>query len=182
MNFAQLFAQLNDDLTRYLRRLSRSSTAAEDIAQQVWLRLLDAHARGAALPVDQGEFRAVLFTAARNAYIDTYKRAHFEARTLKLPPADLDRAMAGTGADPGPEQALEAAGMARLLCSAVERLPEQQRQTIRMWQQGLDVETMAERSNAPRDTVLSRKKYAFAKLRVWLEGAGLTAQLACGGG
>jgi hypothetical protein len=40
---------------------------------------------------------------------------------------------------------------------------------------------MARRSNAPRDTVLSRKKYAFAKLRVWLEGVGLTAELACGG-
>jgi len=181
MDFAQRFAQLNGDLIRYLKRLSRSSTVAEDIAQQVWLRLLDAHARGAALPNDPGEFRAVLFTAARNAYIDTYKRGHFEAHTSKLPPADLDRAIASVSADPGPELAVDAAGTARLLGNAVERLPEQQRETIRMWQQGLDVETMARRSNAPRDTVLSRKKYAFAKLRTWLEGAGLTAELACGG-
>ncbi|HEY1284033.1 MAG TPA: sigma-70 family RNA polymerase sigma factor [Steroidobacteraceae bacterium] len=181
MNFAQLFAQLNGDLTRYLKRLSRSSTIAEDIAQQAWLRMLDANARGVALPADKGEFRAVLFTAARNVYIDSYKRAHFEAHTTKLPHADLDRAIAGVSADPGPEPALAAAGAAELLGHAVERLPEQQRETIRMWSQGLDVETMARRSNAPRDTVLSRKKYAFAKLRVWLEGVGLTAELACGG-
>lgn len=181
MNFAQLFTQLNGDLTRYLKRLSRSSSIAEDVAQHVWLRLLDAHARGVALPADESEFRAVLFTTARNAYIDTYKRGHFEAHTAKLAPADLDRAIAGVSAEPGPEQALAAAGAVQLLTLAVERLPEQQRATIRMWQQGLDVETMARQSNAPRDTVLSRKKYAFAKLRVWLEGVGLTAELACGG-
>ena len=38
-----------------------------------------------------------------------------------------------------------------------------------------DIQTMARCARVPRDTLLSRKKYAFARLREYLTTAGLSA-------
>ena len=43
-----------------------------------------------------------------------------------------------------------------------------QREVVAMWCAGASIEGMARHAAAPRDTVLSRKKYAFARLRVTL--------------
>jgi DNA-directed RNA polymerase specialized sigma24 family protein len=48
---------------------------------------------------------------------------------------------------------------------AIDALPAPQREVIRMWCAGTSIESMAARAAAPRDTVLSRKKYAFARMR-----------------
>src|SRR5215470_15211459 len=91
-HFSSLFTQHNDRLLRYLQRLSGSRPVAEDVAQQAWTKLLDVAARGTALPVDEAEFRALLFTTARNTFIDSYQRQHFEVRTVRLDPGALERA------------------------------------------------------------------------------------------
>jgi DNA-directed RNA polymerase specialized sigma24 family protein len=42
---------------------------------------------------------------------------------------------------------------------------------IAFWSLGMDIEPMQQIIGAPRDTILSRKKYALAKLRARLAGA-----------
>jgi DNA-directed RNA polymerase specialized sigma24 family protein len=54
-------------------------------------------------------------------------------------------------------------------------LPGPQREAVLLWQQGHDIQTMARCARVPRDTLLSRKKYAFAHLREYLTTAGLSA-------
>ncbi|HUG72937.1 MAG TPA: hypothetical protein VMK82_05885, partial [Steroidobacteraceae bacterium] len=53
---------------------------------------------------------------------------------------------------------------------AVIELPPEQRKVIRMWAQGTSIRDMARASDAPADTVLSRKKYAMARMRGALAG------------
>jgi DNA-directed RNA polymerase specialized sigma24 family protein len=52
----------------------------------------------------------------------------------------------------------------------VDRLPAEQRKVILMWSQGASIREMASACDAPRDTVLSRKKYAVARLRNTIGG------------
>jgi DNA-directed RNA polymerase specialized sigma24 family protein len=53
----------------------------------------------------------------------------------------------------------------------VDRLPAEQRKVSLMWSQGASIREMAAACHAPRDTVLSRKKYAVARLRGTIGGA-----------
>jgi RNA polymerase sigma factor (sigma-70 family) len=167
-HFGSLFMHHNERLMRYLQRLSGSRPVAEDVAQQAWIKLLDVSARGVALPVDEMEFRALLFTTARNTFIDSYRRQHFEVRTVRLDPTALERAHRSETVTQPCEHELERAELAKLVRNAVEALPPMQRNAIVMWQEGVPVAAMAQRANVPRDTVLSRKKYAFTKLRATL--------------
>ena len=56
-------------------------------------------------------------------------------------------------------------------------LPAEQRKVILLWSQGASIREMAAACDAPTDTVLSRKKYAVARLRGTIGG---TLQAACG--
>jgi DNA-directed RNA polymerase specialized sigma24 family protein len=55
------------------------------------------------------------------------------------------------------------------VCGAVSRLPAEQRKVIGLWSGGASIRDMASACRAPRDTVLSRKKYAVARLRTLIE-------------
>ena len=169
-----LWRRHNADLLRYARRLTRNPAVAEDVAQQAWVKFLDAHRGGTPWPREDIELRALLFTVVRNVFIDGYRRAHFETHTLRLEPRQLDQA---AGADERPDCPPEAAahreGVARVLRRGLSALPRVQREAVLLWQLGLDIQTMARSARVPRDTLLSRKKYAFARLRVFLTESGL---------
>lgn len=154
----------NEALLRYLRRLSRNEAIAEDVCQQSWLRLLAAQARGEPLPPEGPELRAYLFTVARHAFIDGYQRKHFERRTVRVKAQDLAH-IATAEAAHGPEELAEQSTLETLVARALKELPSAQQQAVQLWQAGHDLRTICERAGAPRETVLSRKKYAFAKLR-----------------
>jgi RNA polymerase sigma factor (sigma-70 family) len=167
--FATLYARHHTPLTRYLRRLTRNVAVSEDVAQHAWTRLLEAGRRApGATPASESEFRALLFTTARNAWIDGWRRAHFESRTIRLPPGDLERAVQATGAEHDPAELVDAADLRVRVRQAIDALPAAQREVVRMWQQGEATARIAAQAQAPRDTVLSRKKYAFTKLRAAL--------------
>ncbi len=154
----------NEALLRYLRRLSRNEAIAEDVSQQSWLRLLSAQERGESLPPDGPDLRAYLFTVARHAFIDGYRRKHFERRTVRMKAKDLAY-LAATEPTHGPEALAERSALETLIARALNELPLPQQQAVQLWQAGHDLRTICERAGAPRETVLSRKKYAFAKLR-----------------
>ena len=65
----------------------------------------------------------------------------------------------------GPEELAERAHLETRIIRALNELPSAQQQTVQLWQAGHDLRTICEHAGAPRETVLSRKKYAFAKLR-----------------
>ena len=153
-------------LLRFLTRLSRNRTVAEDVAQQTWLKVIDAARQGTFAAASGVAFRTWLCTLARNHFIDEYRRKFAATRSVPLP-LDLGAAFAEAHrVVPDPGEPLDEGQRAVRLRQALLRLPFEQRQVLALWADGMRIEAIATLTAAPRDTVLSRKKYALAKLRV----------------
>ncbi|MCM2310573.1 MAG: hypothetical protein NDI84_04140 [Steroidobacteraceae bacterium] len=170
VRFAVLAARYGDMLRRYLRGLSRRPEVAEDLSQQLWLKLLEAARAGRFLPVDDTALRSYLFTAARNLFVDECVRKHGSSRTSTVDPATLET-LAGSNLDGGtesPEDTCDREGIVAGIQLAIGELPHPQQAVIRLWMTGASIERMVADTGACRDTVLSRKKYAFRRLRVEL--------------
>ncbi len=167
---ADLFNRYHAMLVRFLIRKTRCPQRAEDLAQSAWLKLLSALGRGLCGTRDVGELRAYVFEVALNTWLDEYTRKHGEARTRCFDPADIDRMTEEESSASGPDEQVQRAQVGALLRDAVTSLPVEQQQVIRMWSQGTSIREMSRASAAPTDTVLSRKKYALARMRNTLAG------------
>jgi RNA polymerase sigma-70 factor (ECF subfamily) len=152
-------------LVRFLTRMTRCPQRAEDLAQVAWLKLMGALGRGACAGGGEPELRAYLFTIARNAFLDEYTRKHEAMRTRSVDPGLLDSLVSRSETGSGPEVELQRAQVNAIVQDAIDELPGEQRKVIRMWSQGASIKEMAARCDAPTDTVLSRKKYAVARMR-----------------
>lgn len=169
--FERLYRAYHRPLVRFLARMTRCPERAEDLAQVAWLKLLQARARGMCATVEDAELRAYLFTVARNAFLDEYTRKHESLRARPTEPAQLDALATRVGAVPGPEEELDRGLAQARVAVALRALPEEQRQVVCLWMVGTSIKDMAAACRAPVDTVLSRKKYAVARMRRSLAGA-----------
>ena len=163
--FERLYVAHHRLLVRYLTRMTRCAQRAEDLAQVSWLKLMSARDRGACTATGESELRAYLFTIARNAFLDEYTRKHEAIRTRSVDPGVLETLQCRQETDAGPDRELERLERRAMVRRAVAGLPAEQRRVIRMWSQGASIREMAAACAAPTDTVLSRKKYAVARLR-----------------
>jgi RNA polymerase sigma-70 factor (ECF subfamily) len=167
---AHLVERNGGALLRFLIRLSRNRTIAEDVAQQTWLKVIDVARQGTFAAASGVAFRTWLCTLARNHFIDEYQRKFAVVRTVPLP-ADFCTVLAEAHRlVPDPAEPLDARQRTVRLRKALQRLPFEQRQVVALWAGGMRIGAIAALTAAPRDTVLSRKKYALAKLRVLLRG------------
>ena len=167
---ADLFVRYHAMLVRFMTRRTRCPQRAEDLAQAAWLKLLSALDRGLCATRDSAELRAYVFEVAHNTWLDEYTRKHGEARTRSVDPGDLDRLRESGEGAPAPEEALQRLQVHALLRDAITALPTEQRRVIRLWCAGTSIRDMARTTQAPTDTVLSRKKYAIARMRNALAG------------
>lgn len=168
-----LYRRYHEPLIGYLTRMTHCRSRAEDLAQLAWVRLLGALQRDAVPAADEPGLRAYLYTVARNTFLDECTRKHESIRARPVDPADLDALIAQSRTSPGPEEDVQRSQSTAVLHRALQDLPDEQRAVILMWCAGTSIKAMATCSAAPPDTVLSRKKYALARLR------GRLAALAC---
>ena len=117
------FLEARDDLLRFLKRRGRRG-AAEDIVQNVWLKLRE---RGGD-PQSWKEPRAVLFTTAANLKIDAYRREAVAEEALGKEAALRE----DYRPEADPEAQADAAGRLERLSSALAQLPPQCRQAFLM--------------------------------------------------
>lgn len=170
--FEELFRRHKDAFVAFLTRLSGERMVAEDVSQQVWLKLIDV-ARSGGYSAG-ARFRTYLYTLGRNRYIDEHHRKHAASRTERWDEEDTADAAAGRGRADLPDEAQrEALGSA--LDAALRKLPLEQREVIALWSNGASIELMTSVTGAPRETVLSRRKYALRKLRRSLTQAGIVS-------
>ena len=168
--FALLFDRYRETVYRQLRQIVRDGAAAEDLLQEVFLRVWDRAGQWH----DQGSFKAWLLRVATNAAF-THLRAVRRRREQELEKA-LEAA-AHTRAFPewmvertaGPEARLEEADQHRLLWRLVERLPEEQREVFHLiYAAEVEVRQAAQELGIPEGTVKSRLHYGRRELaREW---------------
>ncbi|MEM9384888.1 MAG: sigma-70 family RNA polymerase sigma factor [Pseudomonadota bacterium] len=169
--FDVVYERYRKSLLSFTVGLSGNQAVAEEVSQQAWLQLLEATERGTFTPGAGASFRAYLYTMARNRYIDDYCRRPQPVRSEKLAGGQaLEETLASEDAAFGGAAAEQ--GRARLLAALAE-LPLEQREVIAMWSAGMSAEEVASATGAPRNTVLSRKRYALKKLK---ESLGTTAR------
>lgn len=155
--FEHLYRRHRSPLHRVLLRVSGSTAEAEEIFQDVWLTVLRSGDRYAG----QGRFRAWLYAIAHRRRIDRLRSAG-RRRVAE----DAAGAMAVEAVDPPGEAGLDAADLGRALLAAINALPLPQREAFLLQAEGgLSLDEIAHVTNAGRETVKSRLRYANQRLR-----------------
>jgi RNA polymerase sigma-70 factor (ECF subfamily) len=151
----ELFHCAQVPLVRFFFRLSRCPAAAEDLAQNTFLRLWNYRGsyRG------QGA-RCYIYRVALNEWRTNYRREQRRSAVI----GDYAKSMTDGEEDP-PEAALEREEVRQRVRRAVETLPESQRQAFLLHRiEGLSCREIAQILEVPRKTVESRLRLALQKL------------------
>lgn len=170
--FAELVCRHEKRLWNFVRRFVADSATAEDLLQEVFLRIV----RGAAEWEPSAKFSTWLYTIARNLCTDNARRSAFrKADSLDQTPGPnrdesgphrLDK-IAGTG--PNAERAAMDREIADRVDRALAQLPVEQREVFLMREvMDMSFAEIAVATKASEPTVKSRMRYALERLRTAL--------------
>ncbi len=167
-SFERLVARHQRGVFNFLLRSVRTRSRAEELLQDVFMRVVRAKARYEA----SAKFTTWLYSIARNICIDESRRAKFRDHK------SLDQPRAGGGTEGATllskipaaqvptDEAAEAPKIRQRLAAAVELLPQEQKEVFLLRQiSGLSFRDIAETVGIPENTVKSRMRYALEKLR-----------------
>jgi len=168
--FEVLVSRHRTPVYSFLVRLTGDRGRAEDLCQEVFLRVVKA----APSWEERATFRTWVFTVARNLATDEARRQVFR----RTEPLDAPGGAASTpGDDPAPDRAAAAALLRPKLEAALAALPAEQREVFLLREHaGLRFAEIAEVTRTPENTVKSRMRYALEGLRAKLEELGVTAE------
>lgn len=160
--FAGLYEAFAPRLRRFLRYQVPDVDTAEDLLQQVFVKMIEALPRYRAHGVP---FAAWVFRIARNLVIDTRRTAH--------PAAPIELAEDHPAQDEGPEHAAERADDRARLMVALDGLPADQRDVL-IWRFFGELSPMETASAMGRSTeaVRSLQHRAVLALRTSLAAQG----------
>ena len=164
---AETFKEYRQRLLKFIRGKVRLPEDAEDILQDVFCQF--SRIDDLANPIENAA--AWLYRAARNRIIDHYKKKKEQPL-----PASYDEeedeyiideiADILFGKETGPETDYLRSLILREIETALAGLPEEQRNVFELSEFfSMPVKEIAEKTNAPLNTVLSRKHYAVKHLR-----------------
>lgn len=167
--FAELVSRHEKRLWNFVRRFVADSATAEDLLQEVFLRVV----RGAAEWQPSAKFSTWLFTIARNLCTDNARRGAFRKAD------SLDQTPGATHDDSGPHRIdklaacdgnAEKAAMDREIATRVDKavaaLPVEQREVFLMREvMDLSFAEIATATGTGEPTVKSRMRYALERLR-----------------
>jgi len=164
---AALLARYQNRLYRYLLRLVRETSTAEDLFQQTWLRV----AQKIRSYDSRRNFDAWLFSVARNLAIDHLRRHRPESLDEPLAFGET-RAERTPAAGPDAFELLLARERTSLLMSALEKLPAIYREVLTLrFEEEMKIEEVAAVLDAPLSTVKTRLRRALEALRREFETA-----------
>ena len=158
--FEALYARHKGPLFRFVLRSVKAHAQAEELFQDVWMKVIEARASYA----PRAKFTTWLYTIAHNRLVD-----HWRAKGLSL--VSLDDEEHGAAEPVAPPSAeplanLEASRTASRLAQALAALPLAQREAFLMQQEGdLTAAEIAAATGTNEEAAKSRLRYATAKLK-----------------
>lgn len=170
--FEALYRRWRGKLFRTLLRQCGNTAHAEELYQDVWIKVVNARAGYEVA----AKFSTWLFRIAHNRLIDHY-RSHAREIVGSFEHAgdDGDCAFDAAEALPAPataqpERLLERKALAQELVRQIEALPAAQRETFLLSEEGeMTLEEIAAATGVNRETAKSRLRYALNKLRQGLK-------------
>jgi RNA polymerase sigma-70 factor (ECF subfamily) len=159
--FDALLARYQNRLYRYLVRLTANPTAAQDLFQETWLKVITRIHRYD----DRRPFEPWLFSVARNLAIDHLRKTAPESLDEPSESGEARSARIGAG-EPGSLDRLLERERRGQLERRLEELPALYREALSLrFEEDMTFEQMAEVLSAPVSTVKSRVQRALATLR-----------------
>jgi RNA polymerase sigma-70 factor (ECF subfamily) len=160
--FSVLYAHYKGPLYRYLLRHVRNASAAADLFQEVWSRLIATRARYE----PRARFATFLFSIAHNCAIDFFRRDANLRRAVLAHESDAALTEPEVPEHQRPDRVAEFAEQESALLAAVAALPQEQREAFLLREEtGLSVEEIARITGVPVETAKSRLRYAVRKLK-----------------
>jgi RNA polymerase sigma-70 factor (ECF subfamily) len=158
--FETLYHRHRGPVYRFLLRQVREAATAEELFQDVWMRVIDS--RGRYEP--RAKFTSWVYAIAHNRLMDFYRAS---GRAKFLAQDEAEEALDALPADDIAADALiDRKRLAGRLLAALALLPEAQREAFLLQQEGeLSVEEIGAATGVSRETAKSRLRYAVAKLR-----------------
>jgi RNA polymerase sigma-70 factor, ECF subfamily len=161
--FEVLLDRHSQGVFRFLARFVGDEARAEDLAQDCWMRFIDAVPRWN----PGGRFKVWLYAVARNLATDEARRAvHRRHVSLDSPVRGRPVSEMVAAGERAPEDATRDAEIRPRLLGAIRGLPEEQREVFLLREyEGVSFAEIAEVTGAPLPTVKSRMRYALEALR-----------------
>lgn len=154
---AGLVDSYGDRLVRHAFRQLGNLQDAEDVVQEVFVRTFSDRSRYAAISA----IGPYLYRSVANASTDLLRKRNCAA--VFREEVDAEKLLAGTA---GPAEAAQASEGLRRAESWLSRLPEEQAEAVRLRVfDGLRLNEIAQVLDCPVNTVCSRLRYGFQKLR-----------------
>lgn len=156
--FDTLYARHRTRLFRFVLRSVKARAVAEELYQEVWMRVIEARASYA----PKARFTTWLYTIAHNRLVD-----HWRKRGLTLVALEGDDVVSSS---PDPADHAQARESLARFAAALEALPALQREAFLLYEEsGLSIVEIAAATGANEETAKSRLRYATAKLKAAVE-------------
>ncbi|MCX4243129.1 RNA polymerase sigma factor [Paraliomyxa miuraensis] len=167
--FEQLISRHQRGIYNFILRSVRDRSRAEELLQEVFLRVVRAKDRYERT----AKFTTWIYAIARNLCVDESRRARFrdhKSLDAKRPGRDGEEGGNLLSRLPSPDvptdEAAEAPTLRKRMTAAIDALPDEQREVFLLRQvSGLSFREIGETLGVPENTVKSRMRYALEKLR-----------------
>jgi RNA polymerase sigma factor (sigma-70 family) len=150
--FETLYGRHRTRLYRFVLRSVKERGLAEELFQDVWMRVIEARARY----FPSAKFTTWLYSIAHNRLVDHWRKKGLSVVALDEEIASHDN----------PERQAEARQSLQRFAAALEALPLAQREAFLLHEEaGMSVAEIAEATGAGQEAAKSRLRYALSKLK-----------------
>lgn len=157
--FDVLYARHKRGLFHFIARASGNRAVAEELFQDVWIKLIEARGRY----VVQAKFVTWLYTIAHRRLIDHWRRQGLASVPMEDERGEIE--LPGPAASQ-PERRAELNQSGQRLLAALAALPVLQREAFLLHEEsGMTVAEIAQATGTDLESAKSRLRYAIAKLR-----------------
>ena len=159
--FEQLYLKHKGGLYRYFLRKCGNASIAEELFQDVWMKLINARERYEV----KAKFATWLYQLAHNHFIDHYRKHSISASmNQNFQDDELENIPAGNNQQP--EQQAEFQQQMETMLQLISEFPDEQREAFLLREEaGMSLAEIAEVTGVNIETAKSRLRYAVNRLR-----------------
>jgi RNA polymerase sigma-70 factor (ECF subfamily) len=161
--FDCLYKRHSDYLYRYLLRKCNDPGIAEDLSQEIWLKLFNTRERYNVY----AEFVNYLTKIAKNHFIDYCRRNKNKLKTISVDGEEIEDSESEPGEEP--ENQVEWQQEYKAILECVSKLVDKQQEVFLLKEEaGFTVPEIADITGVNKETIKSRYRYAVDKLKTCL--------------